>query len=74
LWRAQAANGGDSGGDKDPLGRATNRRDDGRETKVPDQVEKRRARDVREELRRRQADPNRDGQERDYLDRLLQGR
>jgi hypothetical protein len=71
---AQAANNGDSGGDRDPLGRASRRLDDGRQTKVPDQVEKRRARDVREELRRRQADPGRDGQERDYLDRLLKDR
>jgi hypothetical protein len=71
---AQAANDGESGGDRDPLGRASRRLDDGRQTKVPDQVEKRRARDVREELRRRQADPGRDGQERDYLDRLLKDR
>jgi hypothetical protein len=71
---AQSAANGDNQGDQDPLGRASRRLDDGRETKVPNQVEKRRARDVREELRRRQADPRRDGQERDYLDRLLQGR
>jgi hypothetical protein len=71
---AQSAENGDSDGDKDPLGRASPRMDDGRGTKVPDQVEKRRARDVREELRRRQADPNRDSQERDYLDRLLKDR
>ena len=77
--QAQAANGtsGDGnsgGGDQDPLGRTLPRAADGGGTKVPDQVEKRRARDVREELRRRQADPNRDGQERDYLDRLLKDR
>jgi Domain of unknown function (DUF4175) len=71
--QAQSANEG-QGGDQDPLGRAMPRLDDGKGTKVPDQVEKRRARDVREELRRRQADPNRDGQERDYLDRLLKDR
>ena len=71
--QAQAGTSG-SGGEKDPLGRSVQGRDDGKGTKVPDQVEKRRARDVREELRRRQADPNRDGQERDYLDRLLKDR
>jgi hypothetical protein len=71
---AQSAASGQAGGDKDPLGRSLPGIDDGRATKVPDQVEKRRARDVREELRRRQADPNRDGQERDYLDRLLKDR
>jgi hypothetical protein len=71
--QAQAANEGGEG-NQDPLGRMSRGRDDGKETKVPDQVEKRRARDVREELRRRQADPNRDGQERDYLDRLLKDR
>jgi hypothetical protein len=69
----QAAKGaGDT--NQDPLGRSRPNLDDGKGTKVPDQVEKRRARDVREELRRRQADPNRDGQERDYLDRLLKDR
>lgn len=72
--QAQSSKGGNAGGDQDPLGRNLSRQDDGRGTKVPDQVEKRRARDVREELRRRQADPNRDGQERDYLDRLLKDR
>lgn len=74
---AQNANGGE-GGDQDPLGRSMpnngNNADEGKGTKVPDQVEKRRARDVREELRRRQADPNRDEQERNYLDRLLKDR
>jgi hypothetical protein len=70
---AQSANSGGEG-NQDPLGRNLPKLDDGRGTKVPDQVEKRRARDVREELRRRQADPNRDGQEKDYLDRLLKDR
>jgi Domain of unknown function (DUF4175) len=74
---AQNANGGE-GGDQDPLGRSMpnngNGADEGKGTKVPDQVERRRARDVREELRRRQADPNRDDQERNYLDRLLKDR
>lgn len=70
--QAQNAQNGTSGdSDQDPLGRRAPRLDDGRATKVPDQAEKRRARDVREELRRRQADPGRDDQERDYLDRLL---
>jgi hypothetical protein len=50
------------------------KQDDGKATKVPDGVEKRRARDVRDELRRRQADPQRDKNERDYIDRLLQER
>jgi hypothetical protein len=71
---AQAQSAGSNDGDKDPLGRTLPRRDDGRSTKVPDQIEKRRARDVREELRRRQGETGRDGQERDYLDRLLKER
>lgn len=70
--QAQAAAGGFDA--QDPLGRTLPRSDDGGGTKVPSQAEKRRARDVREELRRRQADPNRDSQERDYLDRLLKDR
>jgi hypothetical protein len=61
-------------GETDPLGRTLPKQDDGKATKVPDGVEKRRARDVRDELRRRQADPQRDKNERDYIDRLLQER
>jgi Domain of unknown function (DUF4175) len=71
---AQAQAGRDGTGNQDPLGRVLPNMDDGRGTKVPDQVERRRARDVREELRRRQADPNREEQERNYLDRLLKDR
>jgi hypothetical protein len=70
--QAQSANQGN--GDQDPLGRVLSRRDDGGQTKVPDQLEKRRARDVREELRRRQGETERDSQERGYLDRLLKER
>ena len=80
-WQAlrQAAQSGPQGqagndGETDPLGRALPKLDDGKATKVPDAVEKRRARDVRDELRRRQADPQRDKNERDYIDRLLQER
>jgi len=73
----QAAESGGEGpagnyGGTDPLGRTLPKQDDGKATKVPDGVEKRRARDVRDELRRRQADPQRDKNERDYIDRLLQ--
>ena len=63
-----------TGGPEDPLGRSLPKQDDGKATKVPDGVERRRARDVRDELRRRQADPQRDKNERDYIDRLLQER
>jgi hypothetical protein len=73
----QAAESGGEGpagnyGGTDPLGRTLPKQDDGKATKVPDGVEKRRARDVRDELRRRQGDPQRDKNERDYIDRLLQ--
>jgi len=75
----QAAESGPQGqagneSETDPLGRSLPKQDDGKATKVPDGVEKRRARDVRDELRRRQADPQRDKNERDYIDRLLQER
>jgi hypothetical protein len=70
--QAQARGGGEGG--EDPLGRPGRAIDDGRGVTVPDQGERRRARDVREELRRRQADPKRDGAERDYIDRLLRDR
>ncbi|GIU66530.1 DUF4175 family protein [Candidatus Phycosocius spiralis] len=56
---------------KDPLGRPMPGADDGAGTKIPDGMERRRARDLRHELRRRQSDPSRDQTERDYLDRLL---
>ncbi len=68
--QGQAGNNGET----DPLGRSLPKQDDGKATKVPDGVEKRRARDVRDELRRRQTDPQRDKTERDYIDRLLQER
>lgn len=69
---AQASSGGQGGdGSEDPLGRPGARPDDGRGTKVPNQTERRRARDIRDELRKRQADPKRDETERGYLDRLL---
>jgi Domain of unknown function (DUF4175) len=70
---AQARQSGQgSANGEDPLGRPSRRPDDGRATKVPPEGEKRRARDVREELRKRQADPRREKIERDYIDRLLQ--
>ena len=71
---AQAETANSGSGDQDPLGRTQPRRDDGKATKVPDQVERRRARDVREELRRRQGEAGRENEERDYLDRLLKER
>lgn len=60
-------------GDTDALGRPIRGgTDEGRATRVPEEAERRRARDVRDELRRRQADPNRPQDERGYIDRLLE--
>ncbi len=60
-------------GDTDALGRPVRGgTDEGRTTRVPEEAERRRARDVRDELRRRQADPNRPQDERGYIDRLLE--
>jgi hypothetical protein len=60
-------------GTTDALGRPIRgRTDEGRTTRVPQEAERRRARDVRDELRRRQADPDRPQEERGYIDRLLE--
>lgn len=62
-----------NGGETDALGRPIRgRTDEGRSTRVPEEAERRRARDVRDELRRRQADPDRPQEERGYIDRLLE--
>ena len=67
----QSEQGGD--GNTDALGRPIRgRTDEGRSTRVPEEAERRRARDVRDELRRRQADPGRPQDERGYIDRLLE--
>ena len=69
---AQTGNQAGQDNSSDPLGRQGPGADDGAGTKIPDGMERRRARDLRNELRRRQSDPQRDQTERDYLDRLLQ--
>jgi hypothetical protein len=58
---------------RDPLGRLVDGFGDGSDTRVPDQIERRQARDIRDLLRRRQAEPDRSDEERGYLDRLLEG-
>jgi uncharacterized protein (TIGR02302 family) len=59
--------------DEDPLGRP--RRNEGYEdagrTKVPDEIETQRARQILDELRRRLGEPARPRLERDYIERLL---
>ncbi len=58
---------------RDPLGRLTgpSGEGDGQDTRVPTQSERQRARDILDELRRRSADPQRDREEQEYLNRLL---
>ncbi|MEN9856446.1 MAG: hypothetical protein RLZZ157_1572 [Pseudomonadota bacterium] len=69
---AQAQNAIAGGNDnQDPLGRPSQGIDDGDQTKVPTRDTRQRARAIRDELRRRQSDPNRPPDERNYLDRLL---
>src|SRR5207247_8047631 len=59
--------------DTDPLGRPLRGRDYGDDTsvKVPGEIDVQRARRIREELRRRFADPLRPTLELDYIERLL---
>jgi hypothetical protein len=74
--RAQDQSRQDAG--EDPLGRPGTREGgtgspaDGRSTRVPDRSGQQRARDIREELRRRQGEPDRSDEERGYIDRLLE--
>jgi uncharacterized protein (TIGR02302 family) len=60
-------------GGRDPLGRPTGGTgsDGGEGVSVPDQAERDRARDVLDELRRREGEANRTREERNYLERLL---
>jgi hypothetical protein len=57
--------------ERDPLGRETGAGGEGDDTRVPTEVERQRARDIMEELRRRAQDPQRPEAEREYLRRLL---
>jgi len=67
---ADAAKGGQS---TDPLGRGLGNagRDAGSGTHVPDTPERRRSREVLDEVRRRASEPQRPVEERNYLERLL---
>ncbi len=60
-------------GDRDPLGRKTGGTHAGmdNDTHVPDNASRERAREIEQELRRRDADRTRPPEELEYLDRLL---
>lgn len=60
-------------GDRDPLGRKTGGTHAGmdNDTHVPDKASRERAREIEQELRRRDADRTRPPEELEYLDRLL---
>ncbi len=69
----QGQNGQQRMGGTDPLGRrneANGRIDDG-DTRVPDEIDAQRAREIMDAIRKRLSDPLRPLLERDYLDRLL---
>jgi uncharacterized protein (TIGR02302 family) len=60
--------------DRDPFGRTMNSGIQGANTnslKIPEKSDLQRTREIRDELRRRAAEPARPRQERDYIDRLL---
>ncbi|MCE2573943.1 DUF4175 domain-containing protein [Komagataeibacter sp. FNDCR2] len=63
----------DSRNDRDPLGRKTGDTRQGmdNDTHVPDNASRERAREIEQELRRRDADRTRPPEELEYLDRLL---
>ncbi|MBB2170142.1 DUF4175 family protein [Gluconacetobacter aggeris] len=63
----------DQKGDRDPLGRRTGEGKEGMDadTHVPDAVSRERAREIEQELRRRDSDRTRPREELEYLDRLL---
>ena len=71
--RAGLDENGQAAGERDPFGRPTGTsgfaRGDGVE--VPDQMERRRAREILDELRRRAGEANRPEEELDYIERLL---
>ena len=65
----------DQGDGRDPLGRRTRdvggNADQGSDTRVPDEAEMLRSREILEELRRRGAERGRPQEELDYIERLL---
>lgn len=72
----QAENEGRNGeagedGETDPFGRPTGRGGGAGSVDIPTESERQRARDILDELRRRLGDPDRDSEERGYIDRLL---
>ncbi|WP_127565372.1 DUF4175 domain-containing protein [Glycocaulis alkaliphilus] len=71
--RLQAENeaNGRGQGDRDPLGRDTDGGGVGGDTEVPSEMERQRARDILEELRRRAGDGSLTPEERAYIERLL---
>lgn len=63
---------GETGGEDDPLGRPRRSRNaEGGRVGIPETIDVERARRILEDIRRRLGDPERGGEERDYLDRLL---
>jgi hypothetical protein len=63
---------GRQGGPRDPLGRAVGGSGEGEETAVPEEMDRQRAREILDDVRRRAQDPRRPEAERDYLRRLLE--
>jgi uncharacterized protein (TIGR02302 family) len=69
----EPGDGREGNGEEDPLGRQRpSKKADGRRVGIPDEIDVERARRILEDIRRRLADPDRPGAERDYLDRLLE--
>lgn len=65
--------GREGNGEEDPFGRQRpSKKADGRRVGIPEEIDVERARRILEDIRRRLADPDRPGAERDYLDRLLE--
>ena len=72
MQEQQSAQAGEGEGERDPLGRpAEGAMSDGSGVDVPDQMDRARAREILEELRRRAAEAGRSQEELDYIERLL---
>ena len=67
--RSNQGNGGE-----DPLGRQQGTRgfDPGKGTKIPDEIDTQRAREILDAIRKKLSDPNRSAVEKQYLERLLE--
>lgn len=74
MGQGEAQGQGPNMGERDPFGRNPNMRNQGHadgDVTIPEESDLQRAREIRDELRRRAGERHRSNEERDYIDRLL---